>query len=307
MKDDLIYHKKIITSQWGEDGILEEIFNRIGAKNKFCVEFGAGNGKELSNVWNLIDAFGWNALLFEADKGRFKMWQDQTSALKNVIILNVRIDVTGKNSLDEIFARHTMPKDIDLLSIDIDSDDYHVFKELKNYQPRVVIIEHNPTIPPEIDIVQNIGDEVNFGASAKSLTLLAHKKGYKLAAATHTNCIFVHGSEFEKLEINEPNIEDIFDRGGLSYLISAINGTVYLANKNNHPSFTHFYNSISLRPRKKALHMISFGISLNKEYSKVLSQKFKPVRVFWDQNENTVNIAQFSAKILRNIINLIKK
>jgi len=53
MNNDLAYYKKNVTSQWGEDGIIEEIFRRIGMGGKFCIEIGAWNGKYLSNTWNL--------------------------------------------------------------------------------------------------------------------------------------------------------------------------------------------------------------------------------------------------------------
>ena len=51
-----------ITSQRGEDGMIGRIFEIIGTNNMYCVEFGAWDGKLLSNTWNLLNYFGWRGL-----------------------------------------------------------------------------------------------------------------------------------------------------------------------------------------------------------------------------------------------------
>ena len=74
MKETLIdfnfkIYKKNIFSQFGEDGIIEEIFKRLSdVSDKRCCEFGAWNGKFLSNTCNLITNHNYEAILIEADK-----------------------------------------------------------------------------------------------------------------------------------------------------------------------------------------------------------------------------------------------
>ena len=70
-KTPFLQYSNNITSQFGEDGIIKEIFNRIGTKYKICVELGAWDGKHFSNTWNLWFNNEWHAILIEADKNKF--------------------------------------------------------------------------------------------------------------------------------------------------------------------------------------------------------------------------------------------
>jgi hypothetical protein len=279
-------YKKIIYSQWGEDGIIENIFNRIGTKNKFCVEFGTGNGTECSNVWNLVKNHDWSALLMEPDRARYQVWLGITKDMKNLKILQTAITPHGETALENILSSNRVPINLDMLSIDIDGDDYHILKSLDKYKPRVIIIEHNPTIPPFDDIVQTYGEKESFGSSAKANVNLAHEKGYLLVAATRTNCLFVTKNEFEKLNISEPYLEELFDYEGLSYIVSGYNDTTYVRtpNANSQPSFGWFYGAHNLCI-KKAFHAITFGLSLNRSYSKTLKVKYHPIKAFLDKTD----------------------
>ena len=68
-----------ITSEHGEDGVLEKIFETIGERARWCVELGALNGKHGSNVWHLIKDRGWAGVLIEADKTYFEKLQQEYS------------------------------------------------------------------------------------------------------------------------------------------------------------------------------------------------------------------------------------
>lgn len=102
--------QKKIYSQNGEDGILEEIFNKIGTLNKYFVEFGAWDGTHLSNTANLRLNHNWSGLLLESD----------ISKCQNEIIHGT---VTSEN-INNLFSQNNVPNEFDLLSIDIDSHDY---------------------------------------------------------------------------------------------------------------------------------------------------------------------------------------
>ena len=66
----LIEYRKNIHSQNGEDGVIDEIFKRINlaslSHEKWCVEFGAWDGKHYSNTFHLVEQ-GWNAVYIEGD------------------------------------------------------------------------------------------------------------------------------------------------------------------------------------------------------------------------------------------------
>ncbi|MFY7697184.1 MAG: hypothetical protein ACOVQK_12630, partial [Cyanobium sp.] len=219
-----------VVSQNGEDGILAEIFRRIQPRSKLCVEFGAWDGKHLSNTWALWHQEGWSAVLIEGDRERYLQLQQLISSFASVKAVHAYVAATGSSSLDSILAREGVaPEGIDLLSIDIDGDDYHVWASLVTFRPRVVVIEHNPTIPPELDLVQRQGEY--FGASAAALTRLAKGKGYGLAACTATNCIFVREDDFPALGFSEPELSSIFDRSQLCHVINAYDGRTYLTER----------------------------------------------------------------------------
>jgi hypothetical protein len=218
-----------ITSQSGEDGIIEEIFNRIGTRHSICVEFGAWDGIHFSNTFNLWHNKNWKAILIEGDAEKYKQLVENVKDFPHVRALNVWIENTGKNSLDNILQRESLPEDFDLLSIDIDGDDYYVFESLKIFKPRLILIEFNHTIPLPLEIVQGPGEY--FGASAMSLYKLAQSKGYKLCAITSGNLFFIRNDEYEKLNIPHLEIEELVLNDQITHVISAYDGRLFLTRK----------------------------------------------------------------------------
>ena len=116
--------------------------------------------------------------MIEGDKEKYELLVSNTQSFKNVHPYLAYVSPEGENSLDVILKKVDYPKDIDMLSIDIDGDDYYIFENLIEYNPRIILVEYNPTIPPGVEIIQKKGEY--FGSSALSLLNLAHKKGYKL-------------------------------------------------------------------------------------------------------------------------------
>ena len=249
-----------VTSQFGEDAYIYEIFNKIGDGSKVCVEFGAWDGKFHSNTWDLWANKDWTALLIEGDREKFPSLRESVASFSKVSTINEFVRAEGSSSLDAILDRWKEGVQIDLLSIDIDGDDYHVWKALLKYRPRVVIIEFNPTIPPEIDLVQKKGEY--FGSSAGALARLAHEKMYKLFSVTDTNCIFVTNEEFSSLHIEEPNINSIFSRKYLSNIINSYDGRMYL---NRNPVYSHQIKNVSSSLLSRMLAHEIFGYDIHRD------------------------------------------
>jgi hypothetical protein len=169
-------------------------------------------------------------VLIEGDRERFLQIEQSITSFPSVKAFHALVAAAGPNTLDSLLSREGVsPDGVDLLSIDIDGDDYHVWSSLTTYRPRVVVVEYNPTIPPELDLVQRQGEY--FGASAAALTRLARDKGYGLAACTATNCIYVYRDEFPALGIAELDLSTNFDRSQLCYVINAYDGRTFLATK----------------------------------------------------------------------------
>jgi hypothetical protein len=186
-----------VFSQAGEDGIISEIFNRIGTTNKFFVEFGVGNGLENNSAYLLVK--GWQSYWIEGSerfcksiRQSFKdLIANQQLTLKNTFI-------TGEN-IEDLFRKGNVPTELDLLSIDIDGNDYWVWQAITNYRPRVVILEYNAIYPPESSWVMQYNPShqwkynSHMGSSLKALEKLGHQKGYKLVGCSFSgvNAFFV--------------------------------------------------------------------------------------------------------------------
>ncbi len=217
-----------VTSQNGEDGLIEEIFRRIGTTNQWCLEVGAWDGKHFSNTYSLWHDQGWAALLIECSPALFQELTRHTTDFPKVYPRHRRVAITGKDSLEAIVRESDAPADMDFMSIDVDGNDYYLLDSLRHCRPRVVIIEFNPTIPPEVELVQEPDSRARFGASAGALASLAHTKGYGLAACTATNCLFVRREDFPRLGFEPLDIRLGFSREHLVYLMSTYNGKAFL-------------------------------------------------------------------------------
>ncbi len=182
-----------VHSQFGEDGIIAEILDRIAVTSeptRWCVEFGAADGVWLSNTCNLIRERNYRAVLIEADSERAAELA-VNHPQPGVIKLSRRVGLDGEDRLESILAESGLPLDFDLLSIDIDGCDYWVLNSIETYQPRVIVIEFNPSIPNCVEFVQPRDFSVQQGASPLSLVKLAESKGYELVATTFVNLILV--------------------------------------------------------------------------------------------------------------------
>lgn len=226
MNNDLSLFSRNVTSQFGEDGILEEILNRIGVRENYCVEFGAWDGKHLSNTWNLWHEKGWSALLIEGEADRVNALEKSLKQYPKVRPYCAFVGLEGDNRLDVILKRNNVPQEFDVLSIDVDGDDYHIFKSIEDFRPRVILVEYNPTIPPHIELIAAPGNY--FGASALSILKLAKTKNYSLAACTTTNLILVRNDEYAKLGFSEPKLSEVMPTDAITYVVTSYSGDAYL-------------------------------------------------------------------------------
>ena len=185
-------------SQHGEDGIIEEIFHRIGTTSRFFVEFGCGkHGTENNSLLLLLK--GWNGVWFECNPVHVKRINDKFQSLTEMGRLSVQPAFITSKNINEIFANCKVPKEFDMLSIDIDGNDYWVWQALKDFSPRVVVVEYNAIYPPSMKWIMKEDPKYrwdgssHFGASLKSFELLGAQKGYKLVGCDFTgvNAFFV--------------------------------------------------------------------------------------------------------------------
>ena len=221
--------EKKIYSQFGEDGILEEILKRLGEQNidKWCVEFGARDGISDSNTYNLIKNYDYNAVLIESDDKYFNKLKKNIKSEK-IIKIKKLVSLEGSNKLENILQNTKIPKNFDFLSIDIDGCDYYIFEQLELFTPKIVCIEFNHMIPNEVEFVQKKNFSIKQGSSAKSLINLAKSKKYHLVANSLTNLFFVHENIKNLVEERNISIENIRDDKDIKNLIfPAYDGTLF--------------------------------------------------------------------------------
>ena len=175
-----------VYSQFGEDGLIAAIFEKIGIKNRWCFEVGAYDGIWLSNTKTLRDE-GWSALLVESNVDHFQ----RLSLFANdaVKCVNEHVDCS---SLDRLLKDAGAPTNLDLGVIDIDGQDYWVWDGMRNYAPRVMMVEfcyrNILDIPP-------LGDVGTRQATLQPLIELGRSKGYSAVTKSYVNCLFVKDSE----------------------------------------------------------------------------------------------------------------
>ena len=203
---DLFASRKNYYSQNGEDGIIDTLLTELQIEKGFFVEFGARDGKHWSNTYHLVGK-QWSGCLIEADTRKFLELCHHVPD-DNIIKINALIEPTGPNSLDELLRRHGVDQ-VDLLSIDIDSDDLAIWESLTWYSPTVVIIEFNPTIP--FDTRYRNPSRAFHGNSALSIYELGVQRSYVLVAGTDTNLIFVKEDAWTKPSVPARTLQEVRD------------------------------------------------------------------------------------------------
>jgi hypothetical protein len=186
-----------VHSQCGEDGILEHLLKALELPTGYFVEFGAWDGRHLSNCAALADR-GYSGCFIEGEKDRHGDLVRGYAARPDIACVNAFVRSRGADGLDAILDRAGAPSEIVVLSIDIDGTDYHVWAGFESRRPAIVVVEYNPTIPAEILFAQADDASVHHGCSLAALHKLGLEKGYVLAAATELNGIFVRSDLSQK-------------------------------------------------------------------------------------------------------------
>jgi len=175
-------------SQFGEDGLLEAVLERIGTTNQWCFEVGASDGVFYSNTKRLRD-LGWYAVLIEGDPlsaGKCRQFESRR--------VQVHQEKVNPKSLDNILAGGGCPIRMDLGVIDVDGQDYWIWDGLKVFRPRVMLMEFmylndnftDAAFVPELNGAGQAGME--------AIVELGNRKGYVPLVATYCNLLFVDKS-----------------------------------------------------------------------------------------------------------------
>lgn len=174
-----------------DDGIIQEIFKRIGTTNKYFVEFGVNTGEQCNTTALLYH--GWRGLWLEAANCYYVM----AKHIFRNFVADGRLNVVNRfitaENINEAISENIHPdadEEIDLLSVDVDGNDYWIWKAIACVRPRVLVIEYNSYFNPPISKVQSYdpvkiyGGTSYYGASLQAINDLCEQRGYKLVACS---------------------------------------------------------------------------------------------------------------------------
>lgn len=178
-------------SQFEEDGILLYLFAAIGTTNKLFVDIGSGDGIN-SNCANLAINFGWHGLFIDGNerninngKSYYEKHPDAWAFPSKFIHAFVQ-----RENINQIIEQQGFSGNVDLVSIDLDGNDYWIWDALAIIQPRVVIIEthiefglRSIVVPYDKDYFYPGKHPDYHGASPEAMVKLANKKGYRLVGS----------------------------------------------------------------------------------------------------------------------------
>jgi hypothetical protein len=192
----LIRFEQQVFSQNGEDGVVAEIFRRIGTTDQFFVEIAAGDGLENNTAFLLTQ--GWRGIWVEGDPANARKLQDAIAALKSGPV-TIRTAFVNRENVRSLLTDAGVAPGFDYLSLDIDHNTYWVWEGMGDLRPRVVTVEYNSTWPPGIDWkvpydpARTWDKSFGFGASLTALERLGTRLGYKLVGCEMSggNAFFV--------------------------------------------------------------------------------------------------------------------
>jgi len=199
-----------VYSQFEEDGILLYIFAAIGIEHKAFIDIGSGDGIN-SNCANFAVNFGWNGLFIDGNPANIERGKTYYATNRDTWAYPptfVSAFIQRENINELIQNNGFAGEGIDLISIDIDGNDYWIWDNLSVVQPRVVIIEthiefgmNSIVVPYDKDYRYPGKHPVYHGASPVAMEKLARKKGYRLVGAINYgfNTIYVKNGIGEEI------------------------------------------------------------------------------------------------------------
>jgi hypothetical protein len=192
-------HEFRVFSQWGEDGIIQFLLRHVDCENTTFVEFGVEDYTEANTRFLLVNN-NWTGLVIDSDGQAIERLK-QSALCWRYGLMAVHSHITAEN-INEILTVNGFTGEIGLMSIDIDGNDYWVWRALNAVNPVIVIVEYNHrfgseaavTIPYDKDFQRGRDyPAIYFGASLKALCALAATKGYAFVGCNSNgvNAFFV--------------------------------------------------------------------------------------------------------------------
>jgi hypothetical protein len=189
-----------VSSQWGEDGLIQFLIRRVPIERRIFIEFGVEDYRE-ANTRFLLQNDNWSGLVIDGSEEHIEtLRRDAIYWRYNIKAKAAFIDA---ENIDALFASEGISGDIGLLSVDIDGNDYWVWQKISSVSPRIVIAEFNGIFGPSATVSVPYDPKFTrsnahsshlfYGASLGALVYLAGLKGYSLVGINRNanNAFFV--------------------------------------------------------------------------------------------------------------------
>jgi len=200
-----------ISSQWGEDGIIQYLISNIEIKNKIFVEFGVETYQE-SNTRFLLQNNNWSGLVIDGSENNIEYIKKDPIYWK--YNLKAECAFIDKDNINNLISKNGISGDIGILSVDIDGNDYWVWESIDCISPRIVICEYNSNFGYTYGIsvpycktfyrTEKHYSNTYYGASIDALESLAKSKGYSLVGSNTAgnNVFFIRNDLVGDLKIH---------------------------------------------------------------------------------------------------------
>ena len=174
-----------VFSQWGDDGIIQYLIHQIDLPHQTFIEFGVENYTEANTRFLLIND-NWSGLIMDGSEKKLSDTKNDSIAWRHDLQIQTAF-VTTEN-INLLIKNSGFERDVGLLHIDIDGNDYYIWKAIDSISPMIVIVEYNSVFgrteaystpyQPNFERNQYHHSNLLYGASLTSLCDLAEEKGY---------------------------------------------------------------------------------------------------------------------------------
>jgi len=205
-----------IFSQWGDDGIIQYLISHLDIENETFIEFGVSDYQE-SNTRFLMMNNNWSGLIIDASEDNIKRIKQSDYYWK--YDLEAKAVFIDRENINDLISSRGFDKNIGLLHIDLDGNDYWIWKEINCIHPIILILEYNSifgntaaiTIPYDKSFYRTTAHYSNlyWGASLRALCLLSQEKGYTFIGCTSSgnNAYFIRNDKMNS-SIHEVSIKE---------------------------------------------------------------------------------------------------
>lgn len=198
-----------VTSQWGEDGIIDWLVERLPIANRTFIEFGVENYRE-ANTRFLLQNRNWRGLVLDGSDRYMADLRSEALYWRHDVI--ARPAFVTPDNINGLIAEAGLEGDIGLLSVDIDGNDYWVLDAITQVSPRILVVEYNPILGDQHAVVVPYRADFDrlaahssglyFGASIAAIISLASRKGYAFlgTCSNGINAFFVRQDLFHHVD-----------------------------------------------------------------------------------------------------------